>query len=144
MTIPYIEGILPKGPYLPCVSMAGRALLEGYHGYKEIGVKSMFECYWKLILFWCLNIQYYMFELLGYVISGKVLLCICFVSLSETLSLKTNEWWNVIFHVVKLISEYRSQHLCKIMYMGWDYYTYISLRCGSRIDWTNIDEDRNI
>ena len=25
------EGILPKGPYLPCVSMAGRALLAGYH-----------------------------------------------------------------------------------------------------------------
>ena len=26
-----IEGILPKGPYLPCVSMAGRALLAGYN-----------------------------------------------------------------------------------------------------------------
>ena len=29
----YIEGILPKGPYLPCVSMVGRALLVGYHRY---------------------------------------------------------------------------------------------------------------
>ena len=29
----YIKGILPKGPYLPCVSMAGRALLAGYHWY---------------------------------------------------------------------------------------------------------------
>ena len=28
--IPYIKSILPKGPYLPCVSMAGRALLAGY------------------------------------------------------------------------------------------------------------------
>ena len=27
----YYEGILPKGSYLPCVSMAGRALLAGYH-----------------------------------------------------------------------------------------------------------------
>ena len=27
----YIKGILPKGPYLPCISMAGRALLAGYH-----------------------------------------------------------------------------------------------------------------
>ena len=26
-----LEGILPKGPYLPCVSIAGRALLAGYH-----------------------------------------------------------------------------------------------------------------
>ena len=26
-----IEGILPKEPYLPCISMAGRALLAGYH-----------------------------------------------------------------------------------------------------------------
>ena len=29
-TCRHIEGILPKGPYLPCVSMAGRALLAGY------------------------------------------------------------------------------------------------------------------
>ena len=26
-----IEGILPKGPYLPCVGMADMALLTGYH-----------------------------------------------------------------------------------------------------------------
>ena len=26
-----VKGILPKGPYLPCVSMAGRVLLAGYH-----------------------------------------------------------------------------------------------------------------
>ena len=31
----YIEGILPKGPYLPCVSMAGRALLAGYHHIRD-------------------------------------------------------------------------------------------------------------
>ena len=29
----YMEGILPKRPYLPCVSMAGRALLAVYHRY---------------------------------------------------------------------------------------------------------------
>ena len=29
--LPYIEGFLPKGPYLPCVSMAGRALFAGYN-----------------------------------------------------------------------------------------------------------------
>ena len=32
----YIEGILPKGPYLPCVSMAGRALFAGYHWYTGV------------------------------------------------------------------------------------------------------------
>ena len=32
---PHIEGILRKGPYLPCVSMAGRALLAGYHGHRN-------------------------------------------------------------------------------------------------------------
>ena len=31
----HIEGILPKGPYLPCVSMAGRALLAGYPRYEN-------------------------------------------------------------------------------------------------------------
>ena len=25
------EGTLPKGPYLPCVNMAGKAVLAGYH-----------------------------------------------------------------------------------------------------------------
>ena len=29
----YIVGILPKGPYLPCVNMTGRAPLAGYHRY---------------------------------------------------------------------------------------------------------------
>ena len=32
----HIEGILPKVPYLPCVSMAGRALLAGYHRYIHV------------------------------------------------------------------------------------------------------------
>ena len=27
----YFKSILPKGPNLPCISMAGRALLAGYH-----------------------------------------------------------------------------------------------------------------
>ena len=35
-TLPgHTEGILPKGPYLPCVSMAGRALLPGYRWYMQ-------------------------------------------------------------------------------------------------------------
>ena len=32
----YFEGILPKGPYLSCVSMAGRALLAGYPQFGHI------------------------------------------------------------------------------------------------------------
>ena len=32
-TFPYMEDILPKGPYLPCLSMADRALLAEYHRY---------------------------------------------------------------------------------------------------------------
>ena len=31
----HIEGILPKGPYLPCVSMACRAILARYPRYEE-------------------------------------------------------------------------------------------------------------
>ena len=27
----FMTGVLPKGPHLPCLSMAGRALLAGYH-----------------------------------------------------------------------------------------------------------------
>ena len=43
----YIEGILPKGSYLPSVSMAGWALLAGYHRYlffhylAEIWIESL-------------------------------------------------------------------------------------------------------
>ena len=40
----YIEGILPKGPYLPCESMAGRALLAGYHRYVELGGNEWKAC----------------------------------------------------------------------------------------------------
>ena len=29
----HIKGFVPKGPYLPCVSLAGRAFLAGYHRY---------------------------------------------------------------------------------------------------------------
>ena len=36
-----MEGILPKGPYLPWVSMAGRALLAGYHGNELQSLKGI-------------------------------------------------------------------------------------------------------
>ena len=35
-TVIIIEGILPKGPYLPWVKMAGRALSAGYHRYNVL------------------------------------------------------------------------------------------------------------
>ena len=38
---PYIEGILPKGPYPPCLRMADRALLAGYPRY-GLGVPSYY------------------------------------------------------------------------------------------------------
>ena len=34
---PYMEGILPKGPYPPCLRMADRALLAGYSRYLVYG-----------------------------------------------------------------------------------------------------------
>ena len=40
------EGIPPKWPYLPCLSMAGRALLAGYHWYMQnyfTGTGAMME-----------------------------------------------------------------------------------------------------
>ena len=58
----HIEGILPKVPYLPCVSMAGRALLAGYPRYIHViplVPKQLFiDCYWDMwtdgqcIYFW--------------------------------------------------------------------------------------------
>ena len=32
----HINGILPKGPYLPCLHMADRALLAGYPQYVHL------------------------------------------------------------------------------------------------------------
>ena len=49
----HIKGILPKGPYLPRVSMAGRALLAGYRRYDKINAKlqiKMLHC-WIQFLF---------------------------------------------------------------------------------------------
>ena len=41
--IRYFEGILPKGPYLPCVSMAGRVLLAGYPRFVFRIVRSLWN-----------------------------------------------------------------------------------------------------
>ena len=38
-----IEGILPKGPYLPCVCMAGRSLLAGYPRYDHTGSALLYN-----------------------------------------------------------------------------------------------------
>ena len=45
----YIEDILPKGPYLPCVSMAGRALLAGYPWYLAWVMQVWLSCYLVLL-----------------------------------------------------------------------------------------------
>ena len=47
----YIEPILPKGPYLPCVSIAGRALLAGYPRYLIINKHVLVVCDVKLYSF---------------------------------------------------------------------------------------------
>ena len=43
----YIEGILPKGPYPPCLRMADRALLAGYPRYESVtfvyNIQDMFD-----------------------------------------------------------------------------------------------------
>ena len=39
----HIEGILPNGPYPPCLRMADRALLAGYPRYQDIAITSQ-EC----------------------------------------------------------------------------------------------------
>ena len=46
-----IEGILPKGPYLPCVSMAGRALSAGYPRYDVYhdAIMKTFSHYWHFV-----------------------------------------------------------------------------------------------
>ena len=49
----HIEGILPKGPYLPCVSMAGRALLAGYHEYTMATFKVVLVAIHSTISNWC-------------------------------------------------------------------------------------------
>ena len=45
-----IECILLKGPYLPCVSMAGRALLAGYH--RIITLKWQGTTTYKMYIKW--------------------------------------------------------------------------------------------
>ena len=37
------RGSLPKGPYLPCVSMAGRALLAGYSRYGVLSINVIWS-----------------------------------------------------------------------------------------------------
>ena len=39
----YIEGILPKGPYPPCLCMADRAFLAGYPRYAPELIQKYYE-----------------------------------------------------------------------------------------------------
>ena len=51
-----IGGILPKGPYLPCVSMAGRALLAGYPRYELLNIRALkFKDLNKIHIFPCMG-----------------------------------------------------------------------------------------
>ena len=44
--IQHIDGILPKGPYPPCLRMADRALLAGYPRYvKKWVMRKAYPCY---------------------------------------------------------------------------------------------------
>ena len=47
--VSFIEGILQKGSYLPCVSMAGRALLAGYPRHMYMWLCNIL---WFLIVHW--------------------------------------------------------------------------------------------
>ena len=50
-----IEGILPKGPYRPCVSMAGRALSAGYSGIRSLYSLTKVDWDWRMnkwTVFW--------------------------------------------------------------------------------------------
>ena len=48
----HIEGMLPKGPYLPCVIMAGRALLAGYPRYQS---KNSQKAFCTLLFRWAMD-----------------------------------------------------------------------------------------
>ena len=47
----WIEGIPPKGPYLPCESMAGRALLAGYRRNKNTAIRTTVCKLWQTFRF---------------------------------------------------------------------------------------------
>ena len=62
-----IKGILPKGPYMPCVSMAGRALLAGYHRSMPFyTILDEIKCLniWHLNFWWTIIIIIVFFHLL--------------------------------------------------------------------------------
>ena len=44
--MPYIEGILPKGPYPPCLRMADRVLLVRYPRYMINWKNGIYNCCW--------------------------------------------------------------------------------------------------
>ena len=48
----YMDGILPKGPYPPCLHMADRALLAGYPRYECIRCRHVYTWSWA-VMFTC-------------------------------------------------------------------------------------------
>ena len=74
----HMEGILPNGPYLPCVSMGGRALLAGYHRYMRFVLQLTLKCKtWGLFC--------------GFKIWSRLCLCNC--------NTEWSNWIHIIHHL---------------------------------------------
>ena len=79
-----IEGILPKGPYLPCVSMAGRALLAGYVEINPCSIDQCFDWYMKK-------------KIHGYDETGECESCLTHLPLDEMAAIWADGICNCIF-----------------------------------------------
>ena len=97
-----IKGILPNGPYLPCVSMVGRAILAGYHRYMTLTfvfpIKSILNFHGQIIrLDRLININQNCDELLGcYWIVWDICLNKCWLILNQwvVVGILFLRWWH--------------------------------------------------
>ena len=108
----YIEGILPKGPYLPCVSMAGRALLAGYHRYMLVLILPRPLNY--LFILFCVT-KFYRLHLTPVIIPG-------YISLIGISFRPKWVWWNAQHQSENQSDWYRNIYIY-IIFTG-DFFQY--------------------
>ena len=121
----YIEGIRPKGLFLPYLSMAGRALLAGYRRYEEF-----MPCSWLCNLFHNVNAAFDFVFLQS--TNSTSFMCIVYLRvfwLAQGGS--ANDRWSHHWNTVKPVC---SDHLYNKLYHLW----FIQLCVFMMIEGTNL------
>ena len=131
--VPCNEGILSKGPYLPCLSMAGRALLIGCPRIKILLNYNLYFWHW---IWWIVSLNIMLFP------------CILFTCIVKSF-IKSSKIWCTGFCGIRFILPFKimmiicAKSLFPMLYrntiIGLLYHTMEGIHCWLFVSYFNIN-----